>query len=277
MCKLPVIVMRGAGDLATGVACRLFHAGFRQIVLLEQSSPLAVRRNVCFSTAMYTGEVEVEGIQAVRIYDVKETFSCWGKKQIPILSDPNFSYHSFLRPDIVVDAIMAKKNLGTNLSMAPLVIGLGPGFIAGQDVHNVIETKRGHFLGRVIQTGGAAPNTGVPGEINGYSKERVCWAEEEGIFSSSFVIGDTIHNGEELGKINSRPVIAALDGIIRGILPDQTLVKKGTKIGDIDPRKQVEFCHSVSDKALAIGGGVLEVVTAFLLQNQVDLCPDLTT
>ena len=264
----PVIVMRGAGDLATGVALRLFRAGLTQIIMLEIPFPLAVRRTVAFSEAVHRGEATVENVTSVRIETSKDAEKAWIKQQIPVLIDPKGATLPELAPDVLVDAIIAKKNVGTDMTQAPFVIGLGPGFTAGKDVHAVIETKRGHHLGRVIRQGPAAPNTGIPGNIGGQTINRVYWAEHEGVFTTSYDIGDMIYEGDKLGMVGSTPVQAALSGVIRGLLRNGTPVYKRTKLGDIDPRGIPSYCDEVSDKALSVGGGVLEAIIAHLFSRQ---------
>lgn len=264
----PIIVMRGAGDIATGVAMRLYRAGLNRIVMLETPYPLAVRRTVAFSEAVHRGEATVENVTSVRIQTSNEAENAWSRRQIPILVDPKGSTLSELNPDVLVDAIIAKKNIGTHKTQASLVIGLGPGFTAGADVHAVIETKRGHHLGRVIYKGSAAPNTGIPGNIGGQTIKRVYWAEHEGVFTTPFDIGDMIKEGQILGMVGNTPVQAVLSGVIRGLLRDGTPVCTRTKLGDIDPRGVQSYCDQVSDKALSIGGGVLEAIMAHLLSRK---------
>lgn len=263
----PIIVMRGAGDLATGVALRLFRAGLTRIVMLEVPFPLAVRRTVAFSEAVHQGKTSVESITAVHIEHAMDAEKAWHKHHIPILIDPNSETLSALTPDVLVDAIIAKKNTGTKITDAPMTIALGPGFTAGQDVHAVIETKRGHHLGRVIRQGQAAPNTGIPGNVGGQTINRVYWAAHEGIFTTPYDIGDMIDEKECLGMVGSTPVYAAISGVIRGLLRDGTPVSTRTKLGDIDPRGNSSYCNEVSDKALAVGGGVLEAVVAHLFSR----------
>ena len=255
------IIMRGAGDLATGVALRLYRAGFRRLLLLETAHPLAVRRLVCFSEAVVLGEVRVEDVRGYRLHDP----AAWPDKEgIAVLVDPEGAAIRSMQPDVVIDAIMAKRNLGTNRDMAPLVIGLGPGFTAGQDVHCVIETMRGHTLGRVIHEGAALADTGVPGNIGGYTTERLLRAPVAGMFVTGHAIGDRIQAGEQVGTVEGEPVVAAISGILRGLLRTDTPVAAGTKLGDIDPRGEADYCPLVSDKALAIGGGVLEAILGSL-------------
>lgn len=252
--------MRGAGDLATGVALRLHRSGFNRLLLLETAHPLAVRRMVSFSEAINLGEVVVEGITAQRI-DNTESFSKWQPdNKIPILTDPAGESIKTLLPDIVIDAIIAKRNTGTTIDAAELVIGLGPGFTANKDVHCVIETMRGHGLGRVIYNTAASPDTGIPGNIGGYTHERLLRAPGAGIFETSYNIGDAVNKGECVATVDSAPVTANISGIIRGLLRSNIRVDKNTKLGDIDPRGKVAFCATASDKAMAVGGGVLEAI-----------------
>ena len=270
--KLPLIVLRGAGDLATGVALRLYRAGLTKILLLEKDNPLAVRRTVAFSEAFYVKIATVENVQAVHVQNINDLDVIWKKNQIPLLIDPNAQCLRNLQVDILIDAILAKKNLGTNKNMAKLVIALGPGFTAGKDkntdVHAIVETMRGHYLSRVIYEGQAIPNTGCPAPVQGFSTERVFWAEEDGIFNTHHQIGNLVKKDDELGRVNKQIFFAKFDGIIRGLLRDQTPVTKRTKLGDIDPRCDIDYCHEASDKALAIGGGVLEIIMQYLLKQK---------
>ncbi len=254
------IVIRGAGDLATGVALRLYRSGLRKIVLLETKNPLAVRRTVSLCEAVHHGSMTVEDMSAELIDSPQDVAEAWANGKVAVLVDPKAESLSELRPDVLIDAIIAKRNIGTDMSMAPLVIGLGPGFTVGDDVHRIVETKRGHHLGRVITEGSAAPNTGIPGNIGGHTIKRVYWAQNDGIFTTPHDIGDMIQEGETLGKIGDTPVVAALSGVIRGLLRNDTPVQTKTKLGDIDPRGTLSYCGEVSDKALAIGGGVLEAI-----------------
>ncbi len=263
----PIIVMRGAGDLATGVALRLYRAGLTRLVMLETPSPLAVRRTVAFCEAVHHSSMTVEDVTAQRIDSPQDVTRVWANGHIPVLIDPAGDSLPELHPDVLIDAIIAKKNIGTRMDQAPLVIGLGPGFTAGEDVHAVIETKRGHHLGRTIHAGAAAPNTGIPGNIGGHTIKRVYWAEHGG-FTTPHDIGEMIKEGETLGMVNGTPVIAGLSGVIRGLLRDNTPVSTRTKLGDIDPRGTLSYCGEVSDKALAIGGGVLETIIAHVFTRQ---------
>lgn len=276
MKKKDLIVVRGAGDLATGTIHRLKKAGFRLLVL-EAEHPAAIRRQVALSEAVYAGSARVEDVEAVHM-DVdlaekknrkelleQEMERIWKKDGVPVLVDPAGLSIAALRPAVVVDAILAKKNLGTTKEMAPLVIALGPGFTAGEDVDVVIETKRGHNLGRVIRSGSAVPNTGIPGIIVGYGKERVMHAQAEGILRNAASIGDIVEARAVIAEIETEngtvPVEASLSGLLRGLIRDGYPVTKGFKIADIDPRKEeLQNCFTISDKARCIAGSVLEVI-----------------
>lgn len=276
MKKKDLIVVRGAGDLATGTIHRLKKAGFRLLVL-EAEHPAAIRRQVALSEAVYAGSARVEDVEAVRM-DVdlaekknrkelleQEMERIWKKDGVPVLVDPAGLSIAALRPAVVVDAILAKKNLGTTKEMAPLVIALGPGFTAGEDVDVVIETKRGHNLGRVIRSGSAVPNTGIPGIIGGYGKERVMHAQAEGILRNAASIGDIVEARAVIAEIETEngtvPLEASLSGLLRGLIRDGYPVTKGFKIADIDPRKEeLQNCFTISDKARCIAGSVLEVI-----------------
>ncbi len=265
--KRKLIIVRGGGDLATGVIHRLWSAGF-PVTILEASHPTAIRRQVAYSEAVYEGSATVEEVRAVRCENPESIRTVLEAGEIPLLVDPKGAYIPFLNPGVVVDAIIAKRNLGTNRSMAPLTIGLGPGFVAGEDVDFVIETMRGHNLGRIIRRGSAAPNTGVPGVIGGYGAERVLHAPGEGVLISCHGIGDYVLRGERIaeirGKEKSFPVEAGISGLIRGLIRDGFWVSKGMKIADIDPRREeYENCFTISDKARCIAGSVLELVCRY--------------
>jgi len=255
-----VVLIRGAGEMASGVAHRLHQSHFK-ICMIEIPHPLAVRREVTFSEAIYEGEKEVEGIRAKLISKLEEVELTWEQGAIPILIDPDAKIaRNFLKPDVLVDAIMAKKNLGTQLNDAPLVIGLGPGFTAEKDVHIVIETNRGNNLGKMILKGSAEPDTGIPGEIGGYTIERLLRTMKKGVFHPQRSIGERVNKGAVVAVVEDYPVIAKISGVVRGLLRDGVEVKKGMKVGDIDPRGKREVCFMISDKARAIGGGVLEAI-----------------
>ena len=255
-----IVLIRGAGEMASGVAHRLQRSHFK-VCMTEIPNPLAVRRAVAFSEAIYEGEKEVEGVRAKFISGPEEIESAWEKGHIPILIDPDGKKtRNFSKPDVLVDAIMAKRNLGTEVNDAPLVIGLGPGFAAGRDVHIVIETNRGHHLGRMILKGTAEPDTGIPGEIGGYAMERLLRTMKKGIFHPQKSIGDRVNKGSVVAVVDDFPVIAKISGVLRGLLREGVGVTKGMKVGDVDPRGKKESCFTISDKARAIGGGVLEAV-----------------
>ena len=258
------ILIRGAGDLASGIACRLYRCGF-QIVMTEIGVPTTVRRTVAFSPAIYLGEMMVEDIQAVRCDSMEEIEAAVEQEKIAVVQDPQCHMVFQWKPDVVVDAILAKTNLGTTMKDAETVIGVGPGFTAGVDCHCVVETKRGHDLGRCIWEGSAIPNTGVPGMIGGYAKERLIKASADGIFKGMCKIGDLVEKDQVIGVVvkasgEEVPVKTQLSGVIRGLLQDGVPVTEGLKSGDVDPRNVVGSCYTVSDKATAIGGGVLEAI-----------------
>lgn len=254
-----VVLIRGGGEMATGVAHRLARCHFR-VCLTEVAQPQAVRRAVSFCEAIYEGEKTVEGITAMRVGLPEEIFPRWERGQIPLLIDPAAAIKDALQPDVLVDAILAKRNTGTDLRDAPLVIGLGPGFRAGQDVHLVVETQRGHDLGRVIERGEAEADTGVPAEIGGYSEERVLRSPADGPFTANKAIGDRVSSGEIVGWVAGFPVEAQISGVLRGLIREGIEVQSRMKLGDIDPRAQREACYTISDKARAIAGGVLEAI-----------------
>ena len=253
------IVIKGAGDLATGVAARLWRSGF-PVIMTEIDQPLTVRRTVSLSDAVYEGEVTVEGMTARRTQDRTEILKALDEGVIPVMVDPEAKIVREIDAFAVIDAILAKKNIGTRMDDAPFVVGLGPGFTAGLDVHAVIETKRGHTLGRVIWEGSAIPNTGIPGEVKGFGAIRVIRAPGPGIFKGILSIGAHVEKGDIVAHAGDTPVPAPISGMLRGLLHDGVSVKKGLKSGDVDPRNIQKNCFIISDKALAIGGGVLEAV-----------------
>lgn len=254
-----LIWIRGAGDLASGVAHRLYQCGFVP-VMTELPLPLVVRRTVSFAEAVFDGKVVVEGVPATLAGGVEDIQRLRREGVIPVVIDPTGESIQSLKPTILVDAIIAKRNAGTAISDAPVVIALGPGFWAGRDAHAVIETKRGHYLGRVILKGPALPDTGVPGPVNGFTHERLLRSPAEGVFSVCRQIGDKVAVGDMIGSVGECSVKAGLDGILRGLIRDGSRVKKGLKIGDIDPRDRPDYCYSISDKARAVAGGVLEAM-----------------
>jgi xanthine dehydrogenase accessory factor len=257
--SLPLVAIRGAGDLASGVAHRLHRAGFR-VVMTETAQPRALRRAVSFSSAAYDGQVTIEGATARLAPSVAAAWLSLAAGEIPVLVDPDLLAAPAMRPGVLVDAIMAKRNLGTCITFAPLVIGLGPGFTAGVDVHVVIETQRGHDLGRVITSGSAIPNTGVPGVVMGYARERVLWSPAGGLLTGGIPIGSVVEAGGIVAWVEGHPVQAGVCGVLRGLLRDGLHAHQGEKIGDVDPRGIAGYCFTISDKARAIGGGVLEAI-----------------
>ena len=253
-----LVVIRGGGDLATGVALRLYRARM-QTVICEVAAPTSIRRTVCFSEAVRLGETAVEGVPARRA-ETAEVPALLEKGVIPVLVDPEARCIRELKPDAVVDAILAKRNLGTTMDMAPVVVAAGPGFTAGVDCHAVVETMRGHYLGRVIYSGSALPNTNIPGLIGGYAGERVLRAPADGIFQGARQIGDQVQAGDIAGYVAGAPMVCTIAGTLRGLLADGVPVTKGMKSGDVDPRCEPDYCVCASDKALAVGGGVLEAL-----------------
>lgn len=256
----PIVLVRGAGEMASAIAWRLHRAQVTRIVMTELDHPLCVRRLVAFSTAIDDGHVAVEGVEAVAVRDRAGIDAAWRERRIAVVRLGDWARIDGLAPEIVIDAILAKFNTGTRLTDAPQVIALGPGFTAGIDCHLAIETNRGHDLGRIIERGATAPNTGVPGDIAGHTAARVFRAPADGMFESARRIGEVVTAGEELGRIDGQPVIAGLDGILRGLICPGTLVTAGLKLGDIDPRAKLAYCATISDKARAIAGAVLEGV-----------------
>ena len=252
-------LIRGAGDIASGAAMRLWRCGI-DVVMTDLARPTAIRRTVAFSDAIVHGETTVEGLRAVRAENAAEAKKLLREGSLPVLADPECACREELAPDALVDAILAKRNLGTKIDDAPIVVGVGPGFTAGEDCHAVVETMRGHTLGRVIYSGSALPNTNIPGLIGGFAGERVLRAPSDGIFVQKLEIGASVRTGDIAGTVNGVPMLCQIDGMLRGILPDGTPVTRGMKSGDVDPRGKREYCGLVSDKALAIGGGVLEAI-----------------
>ncbi|MCF8146645.1 MAG: EF2563 family selenium-dependent molybdenum hydroxylase system protein [Deltaproteobacteria bacterium] len=253
------IVIKGAGDLATGVAARLWRSGF-PVIMTEIARPLTVRRTVSLSDAVYKGEATVEDITGRRVQDKEEILKALDERVIPVRVDPEATVVREIHAFAVIDAVMAKRNIGTRIADAPFVIGLGPGFSAGRDVHAVVETKRGHTLGRVIWKGSAIPDTGIPGVVNGFGAERVIRATGKGIFKGIRSIGEHVEKGDIVAYAGDIPIPAPISGMLRGLLHDGIIVEKGLKSGDVDPRDIKENCWTISDKALAVGGGVLEAV-----------------
>lgn len=268
-----LVIVRGAGDLATGVVYSLYKAHFK-VIILETQHPSAIRRKVALSEAVYDGKTKVEDIEAVLVKNYEEALNIIANKdykEIPILIDPNCEILNHIKPTFLIDAIIAKKNIGTNKSMAKYTIALGPGFTAGKDCDIVIETMRGHNLGRIYLEGEAIPNTGIPGNIGGKEAERVIHASSDGIIENIKNIGDFVREKEVIAYINNDnkkiEVIAPFEGLLRGIIRDGFKVRNGLKIADIDPRKsEYDNCFTISDKARNLGGAVLTAMM-YLYKN----------
>ena len=254
------VVIRGGGDLATGVAEVLYQSGFK-ILILDIEKPSSIRRSVCFSEAIYDGIIQVENIICKKVENENEIEKCWSEKIIPIMVDEKGEIIKKIKPNVVVDSIIAKKNLGTTKEMAPITIALGDGFEAGKDVDIVVETMRGHNLGRVITSGRAMKNTGIPGEIKGVSKDRVIYSLANGRFSSVKKIGDTVQKDEIIGYVGNVEIRGKISGVLRGIIREDYEVTENMKIGDIDPRiEEKNNCFTISDKARSLGGAVLKSI-----------------
>ena len=262
-----LVIVRGAGDLATGTIVRLANCGFR-VLVTECARPSAIRRRAALSEAVYDGVATVEGVTCRRVDDIDGLTAAWQAGQVPLIVDAAGECIRTLKPAVVVDAILAKRNLGTTRDMAPITVALGPGFAAGRDVDAVIETMRGHDLGRVLYQGAALPNTGVPGVIGGYAEERVIHAPADGALTrvpdaggQAVDIGSVVAKGQVIARVGQTPVYATLDGVLRGLIRPGYPVTRGLKIADIDPRMaQKDNCGTISDKARCIAGGVLEAV-----------------
>ena len=254
-----VVLIRGGGEVASGVAHRLARAHFR-VCMTETSHPLAVSRGVAFCEAIYDGEKEVEGVVARRVKSASEIPTAWQESQIPIIVDPEASIRDTLNPDVLVDAIMAKRNLGTKITDAPLVIGLGPGFQAGKDVHMVVETNNSESLGRVILNGEAERDTGIPIAIGDMTFDRVLHSPGDGLFQTDKEIGDLVTAGEVVASVAEQPVKAEIDGVVRALLRSGIMVGKGTKLGEIDPSGNKEVGYTIRARVRAIAGGVLEAI-----------------
>lgn len=255
-----LVIIRGGGDIATGIAHKLHRCGF-DVIVLETEKPTSIRRYVCFSEAIYENIKTVEGITSKKVTSLNEIELILNENAIPVIIDKNGEYIQNLKPCVVIDSILAKKNLGTKKFMAPITIGIGPGFNAPNDVDCVIESMRGHDLGRLIFEGKAMDNTGIPGNINGISKERVIYSQNEGFIKNLKNIGDIVKKEEVIAFIDDIPVLASIDGVLRGIIRDGMYIKKDLKIADIDPRlNEIKNCYTISDKARSIGGAVLEAI-----------------
>jgi xanthine dehydrogenase accessory factor len=253
------IVIRGAGEMASGVAHRLYSAGFRKMIMTEIAKPLAIRRTVSFSEAVYEGEAGVEGIRGVLTDTIDELPALWENNIVAVMIDPSGDCVGKLKPDVLIDAMMFKKQTLLTGKEAPLVIGIGPGFTAPVNVHAVIESNRGHNLGRVIWNGSAEPYTGIPGTKNGHTAERILRSPQAGTVQHVKHISKIVKKGDTVLYINETPIYASIDGVLRGLIREVS-VEKNEKIGDIDPTERADHCYTISDKARAIGGGVLEAI-----------------
>jgi xanthine dehydrogenase accessory factor len=251
--------VRGGGDLATGVAVRLHRSGFA-VLVTEQRKPLAVRRLVAFAEAVYAGEVEIEDVRGRLAGDRAEMQRAWEQGVVPVLIDPEVESLNVFDPIALVDGRMRKSPPGVGLSEAPFMIGLGPGFTAGVDCHAVVETNRGHDLGRVFWRGSAQPDTGVPEQVAGYDVDRVLRAPANGTFQGEMALGAQVHRGDLIAYVGEAPLRASFDGVLRGLLHDGLHVTAGMKVGDVDPRGDPSYCYRISDKSLAVGGGALEAL-----------------
>lgn len=253
------VLVRGGGEMASGVAHRL-HVCHMKVVITETSAPTTVRRTVAFAEAVFQGSHTIEGVQAVKVSAPEEAYRVWERGGIALFVDPDASVRAALRPVVVVDAIMAKRHTGTGKFFAPVVIGVGPGFTAGVNVHAVVESNRGHNLGRVLWQGQAEPDTGIPAPVAGYTDQRVLRVPRSGLFRALRDIGDPVDPGEVVAQVDGLPIEARIKGVLRGLLKDGIPVEEGIKAGDIDPRGKREYCYLISDKARAIAGGVLEAI-----------------
>lgn len=254
-----LILLRGGGDIATGVAHRLHRAGFR-VAITELPQPLTVRRAVAFAEAVYASTITVEGVTAHYVPDAPTAVACAAEGKVPVLVDEGKAALIQLRPSVVVDARLAKHKRDTLLTDAPLVIALGPGFTAGVDCRAVVETNRGHNLGRVYWQGTAEPDTGQPEAVQGYTGQRVLRAPCEGELIGEIEIGELVKAGEVVARVNGQPITAPFSGVLRGLVHTGLRVPAGFKVGDLDPRGVRENCFTISDKARAVGGGVLEAI-----------------
>lgn len=258
-----LVLIKGAGDLATGVAVSLHKCGMK-VIMIEIAQPRAIRGTVALAEAIYEGQMEVEEVRAIRAARFQDAEEIIGKGHIPIFVDEKGEAIAHFRPEVVVDATMAKRNLGTHLEDARIVIALGPGFTAGEDVHAVVETMRGHYLGRVIFDGRAMENTGIPADIQGYGLERVLRAPTRGKVRTLRNIGDFVQKGEIVAYVDGQPVRAGISGVIRGMIKSGIEVEEDLKIGDVDPRGVREYCYTISDKSRAIGRAALEAILILL-------------
>ncbi len=257
------VLLRGAGEMASGIAHRLHRSGF-PVLMTELPEPLAVRRGVCFCEAVWEGTARVEGVCGRRVAGEAEALAAIAAGELPVLVDPELAGLAWWRPAALVDATLAKRNRGVRRGLAPLVVGVGPGFHAGEDVDAVVESQRGHDLGRVLWQGSACPDTGVPAPVAGVGAERVLRAPGAGRLTALRQIGDPVQRGELVARVAEAELRAGTSGVLRGMIRDGTRVEPGVKVGDVDPRGDPAACYRISDKARALGGGVLEALLAHL-------------
>ncbi len=262
-----LVGVKGAGDLASGTIHRLCRAGFT-VVASELPQPLALRRTVAFAEAVYEGAVEIEGVIGARAESIDDVHAALTRDQVPVLVDPEGTLLRALEPTVLIDATLAKRPTGIRLSDARVVLALGPGFEAGVDAHAVIETNRGHHLGRVYLRGSAEPDTGVPGDIDGFTSERLLLAPADGPLIAERAIADIVQAGDVVARVGETPLHAQIGGVLRGLAHDGLMVRQDMKVGDIDPRARREHCFSISDKSRAVAGGVLEALLYLLAQGQ---------
>lgn len=249
----------GGGDLASGAALRLFRVGIKLLVV-ETAQPVAVRRSVSFAQAVYDGETQIEGVTGKLIQSPSEMSACWNEEAVPVIVDPELNLLEDFQPLVLIDARMRKRHVDLPLDIAEIVIGLGPGFVVGDNCHAAVETNRGHFLGRVYWEGSPEPDTGIPGKVQAYTKERVLHAPAGGQVVTQVKIGDTVKAGDPILSVGGERVPAPFDGVVRGLIHEGVEVREGMKVGDVDPRPETFRCWYVSEKSLAIGGGVLEAI-----------------
>jgi len=256
------VCIRGGGDLGSGVALRLHRAGMK-VVVIELPQPLVVRRTVAFAEAVFSRAITVEGVAVVYAGNQPDVESAWAGGYVPVLVDPKLDAQKWIQPDVLVDARMLKRTDTANFDRQTFMVGIGPGFTAGVNCHAVIETKRGLSMGRVYYNGSSEPDTGIPEMVNGFVEQRVMRATSAGIFTGVVEIGQKVTKGQVLALVGGEKISAAFDGIVRGLLHSGIVVQKGTKVGDLDPRMDTTVLDRVSDKALAVGGGVLEAILSF--------------
>ncbi len=255
--RAPTVIVRGGGDIATGTIDRLYRAGC-DVLVTEIEKPTVIRLNVAAATSIFTDEIDVEGIRYVKVDSVDQINSAFENRTVPVIIDPDLRVLKRLKPDLLVDATLAKKNFGLQANLAPVVIALGPGFEVPVDCDAVIETSRGHDLGRVYYEGRAKDDTGIPGDILGFTEERILRAPASGKLIAELKIGDLVKRGDVIGQVDGKDLTSNIDGVIRGLIHAAVDVKQGMKIGDVDPRGAKEACSLISDKARALGGSVLE-------------------